>query len=236
MEELKLIKEFPHKILATDEVGRGPLGGPVVAGAVGVYVEDALFLKHFLKSLKALGVGDSKKISSSDRVAILKKLGLTDLSFRKTGCFSNKGIKIFYTTWDMDPLVIDEENILHASLRAMREGAESISSHFSSMKKIPTTVLIDGPMKFRWGNKKSSWHEIPLVKGDSRSLLIGLASLVAKEKRDAFMKEMHEIYPQYGFNSHFGYPTKAHRQAIEIHGPCPIHRKTFRGVKEFLRD
>lgn len=236
MEELKLIKEFPHKILATDEVGRGPLGGPVVAGTVGVYVEDALDFKHLIKSLKAFGVGDSKKINPSDRLGILNKMGITDLSFRKTGSFSVEGIKIFFTTWDMDHVVIDEENILQASLRAMREGAECISSHFSSMKKIPTTVLIDGPMKYRWGNKKSTWNEIPLVKGDSRSLLIGLASLIAKEKRDAFMKEMHEIYPQYGFNSHFGYPTKAHRLAIQTHGPCHIHRKTFKGVKEFLRD
>jgi ribonuclease HII len=236
MEELKLIKEFPHKIIATDEVGRGPLGGPVVAGAVGVYVEDALDLKNLLKFLKSLGVGDSKKITSSERLRMLKELEITDLSFRKTGSFSFKEIKIFFTTWEMDHVVIDEENILQASLRAMREGAESISSHFSSMKKIPTTVLIDGPMKYRWGNKKSTWNEISLVKGDSRSLLIGLASLIAKEKRDAFMKEMHEIYPQYGFNSHFGYPTKTHRAAIKTHGPSPIHRKTFKGVKEFIRN
>jgi ribonuclease HII len=236
VEELRLINQFPQKIMATDEVGRGPLGGPVVAGAVGVLIQDALEFKNLLKYLKSLGVGDSKKITPLERAKILKNLGITELSFRKVGVLSLKGISVFFTTWEMDHKVIDQENILGASLRAMREGAESLSTHVSSMKKIPTTVLIDGPMKFRWGSKKLNWQEIPLVKGDSKSLLIGLASLMAKEKRDSFMKEMHEVYPQYGFSSHFGYPTKAHRLAIETHGPCPIHRKTFKGVKEFLRN
>ena len=118
-------------------------------------------------------------------------------------------------------------------LRSMSE----LSTYFSntSKKKNQTTVLIDGHMKLRWGTKTSPWNEIPIIKGDSKSLLIGLASLIAKEKRDIFMRSMHELYPQYGFNSHFGYPTKSHREAIQKHGPCPIHRKTFKGVKEFLR-
>jgi len=231
MLELKLIPEFPQEIIATDEVGRGPLGGPVVVAAVRIFIETPEELKKLLKFLKPKGVTDSKKLTAEKRANVLKSLGVTDLNFRKNVEVELKGIKLSYALWEMDHEAIDQENILAASLRGMKEACEFLSKK----KKKQTTVLIDGHMKLRWGTKTSPWNEIPLIKGDSRSLLIGLASIIAKEKRDGFMKEMHELYPQYGFNSHFGYPTKAHRAAIEIHGPCPIHRKSFKGVKEFVR-
>ena len=69
----------------------------------------------------------------------------------------------------------------------------------------------------------------------TRSLSIAVASIVAKVTRDRLMAEAHHRYPQYGFDRHQGYPTKAHRQAIALHGPCPLHRRTFRGVAEFIR-
>jgi ribonuclease HII len=231
MLELKLIPEFPQEIIATDEVGRGPLGGPVVVGAVRLFIEDAAALKTLLKFLKLRGIADSKKLKANDRLEILKKLGALDLSFRQKNVLNLKGVEVSYVTWEMDHEVIDQENILAASLRGMREA----SMFLSNAKKNHTTVLIDGHMKLRWGTKKSPWNEIPIIKGDSKSLLIGLASIIAKEKRDAFMRDMHELYPQYGFNSHYGYPTKSHRSAIETFGPCAIHRKTFKGVKEFVR-
>ncbi|MFL5784940.1 MAG: ribonuclease HII, partial [Bacteriovoracaceae bacterium] len=77
-------------------------------------------------------------------------------------------------------------------------------------------------------------EEITIVKGDVKSSLVGLAAIIAKEKRDAFMKEMHALYPVYGFDTNAGYPTATHRKAIEVHGPCPIHRKSFSKVKEFI--
>lgn len=231
MLELKLIQDFPLEILATDEVGRGPLGGPVVIGSVRVWIENKDALTTLLKFLKLRKIKDSKKLLSEDRLKILKKLGVIDLPFRQKGMLELKGIEVSYITWDMDHEVIDRENILAASLRGMKESCEELSEG----KKLSTTVLIDGHMKLRWGKKVSPWTEIPIVKGDSKSLLIGLASIIAKEKRDAFMREMHELYPQYGFNSHFGYPTKQHKTAIQEFGPCAIHRKTFKGVKEFVR-
>ncbi|MFP5385773.1 MAG: ribonuclease HII [Bacteriovoracia bacterium] len=231
MLELKLIPEFPQEIIATDEVGRGPLGGPVVVGAVRLMVDGPMALKTALKFLRLRKIKDSKKITSEERLKILQKLGVLDLPFRQVGRIDLKGIEVSYVTWDMDHEVIDRENILAASLRGMKESA----LHLSDGKKVDTTVLIDGHMKLRWESKVSPWNEIPLVKGDSKSLLIGLASIIAKEKRDAYMRQMHELYPQYGFNSHFGYPTKSHRQAIAEFGPCFIHRKTFKGVKEFVR-
>ena len=231
MIELKLITEYPHEIIATDEVGRGPLSGPVVIGAVRIMVENQAALKKVIKLLKLAHVADSKKISPKDRGVILKNLGVKDHDFRSKKILVLKDVKISYVTWEMDHEIIDQENILAASLRAMKEASQFLSTK----KKNQTTVLIDGHMKLRWGTKTSPWNEIPIIKGDSKSLLIGLASLIAKEKRDIFMRSMHELYPQYGFNSHFGYPTKSHREAIQKHGPCPIHRKTFKGVKEFLR-
>jgi len=231
MLELKLITEFPQEIIATDEVGRGPLGGPVVIGAIRVLVESRDGLKSLLKILKSYGIKDSKMISAAERSDILKTIGAVDLSFRELNKMNLKGLEISYVTWEMDHEIIDQENILAASLRAMKEA----SLFLSTSKKKHTTVLIDGHMKLRWGTKTSPWNEIPIIKGDSKSLLIGLASIIAKEKRDDYMRTMHELYPQYGFNKHYGYPTKAHREAIKEHGPCLIHRKTFKGVKEFLR-
>lgn len=231
MLELKLISEYPQEILATDEVGRGPLGGPVVVGAVRLFCDDKEALKNLLKFLKSKGIKDSKKLTPKDRLLVLKKLGISLNSFKQKEVVNFKGVEISYITWDVDNEIIDQENILAASLRGMREASESLSK----AKKNQTTILIDGHMKLRWGKKESPWNEIPIIKGDSKSVLIGLASIIAKEKRDAFMRDMHELYPQYGFAKHFGYPTKEHRLAIEEHGPCPIHRKTFKGVKEFLR-
>ena len=230
MLELKLITTFPQEIIATDEVGRGPLGGPVVIGAIRFVAKDEASLKDLLKFLRLKGIKDSKKLTSEMRLGVLKKLGLVDLAFRSTGVVELKGVRIEYVTWDMDHQVIDQENILGASLRGMCEA----SCLLSQWKNNKTTVLIDGHQKFRWGKEASPWNEIPIIKGDSKSPLIGLASIIAKEKRDAYMREMHEIYPLYGFNSHFGYPTKGHREAIQKFGPCPIHRKTFKGVKEFV--
>lgn len=230
MLELKLITEFPQEIIATDEVGRGPLSGPVVIGAIRILVQDKESLKIFLKLLKAKGIKDSKKISTDERLIVLKKLGIEELPFREKKTLILKGIELSCVTWEMDHEVIDQENILAASLRAMKEASQFLSTS----KKKQTTVLIDGHMKLRWGKKISPWNEIPIIKGDSKSLLIGLASIIAKEKRDAYMRTMHELYPQYGFNKHYGYPTKKHREAIKDHGPCLIHRKTFKGVKEFL--
>jgi ribonuclease HII len=231
MLELKLTKTFPQEILATDEVGRGPLGGPVVIGAVRIRIEAPDELRALLKFLRPKGIKDSKKLSTEGRIKVLNKLGIAPLPFREKGVVELKGVQISYVTWEMCHETIDKENILGASLRGMREACR----HLSEKKKKSTTVFIDGHMKLRWGKRASPWNEIPVIKGDSKSLLIGLASIIAKEKRDTFMREMHELYPQYGFDSHFGYPTPDHRRAIKEYGPCPIHRRTFKGVKEHLR-
>jgi ribonuclease HII len=230
MLELKLITDFPREIIATDEVGRGPLGGPVVVGAVRLVVQDQQSLKKLLNFLKLQGIKDSKKMKTKQRLELLEKLGIGNQDFRRKGLINLKGLELSFITWEMCHQTIDSENILASSLRGMKEAAQCLSQ----MKKKQTTLLIDGHLKLRW-TKESPWTEIPVVQGDSKSLLIGLASLIAKEKRDAYMRQMHVLYPEYGFNTHFGYPTAKHRSAIREYGPSPIHRKTFKGVKEFLR-
>jgi ribonuclease HII len=230
MIELKLVDTFPQELIAVDEVGRGPLGGPVVIGAVRVQIENRKALITLLRFLKLRKINDSKKLSTEDRLQVIQKLGAILLPYRQKGTIVLKGIEVDYVTWEMCHETIDQENILAATLRGMKEAAQFISH----AKKNGTTLLIDGHLKLRWDKKKSPFTEHALVKGDSRSLLIGLASIIAKEKRDAFMREMHQLYPQYGFVTHYGYPTKDHREAIKTYGPSPIHRKTFKGVKEFL--
>ncbi|MFL5785970.1 MAG: ribonuclease HII [Bacteriovoracaceae bacterium] len=230
MLELKFIPVFPCEIIATDEVGRGPLGGPVVIGAVRLLINSSDELRAVLKFLRTKGIKDSKLLSEDDRKIALTKLGVEGLPFRKKGGLLLKGVAIHYVTWEMDHTVIDEENILGASLRGMKEASQFLSDP----QNLPTNVFIDGHMKLRWGNEKSSWSEFPVVKGDSKSALIGLASVIAKVKRDGHMKEMHALYPQYGFDSHYGYPTPAHRKAIKNYGPSPIHRKSFKGVREYV--
>jgi len=228
--ELDLISSFPHEIIAVDEVGRGPLVGPVVIGAVRILINSHIDLQIILKKLKYFQINDSKKLTSSKRLKILNDLGVQHHDFRVRGKIVINSTEIDYVTWEMSPEIIDQENILWASMRGMKEA----SLFLSDKKKFESTVLIDGNKKFKWDNTQSPFKEIPIIKGDSKSILIGLASIIAKEKRDLYMSKLHEIYPQYGFNSHFGYPTKHHREAIKKYGPTPCHRKTFKGVKEFI--
>jgi ribonuclease HII len=231
MIELKLVKNFPREIIAVDEVGRSPLSGPVVIGALRIVVQDYDSLITLLRSLRRNGVKDSKLLSGEARAELLTKFGVKDLPFRQKGQFSWKGIELTHVTWDMDHAVIDAENIFQASMRGMKEACLDVQSGERAM----TTVLIDGQCKLRWpGDETSPWEEITIVKGDVKSSLVGLAAIIAKEKRDGFMKQMHALYPVYGFDTNFGYPTQTHRKAIEVHGPCPIHRKTFGKVKEFV--
>lgn len=230
MLELKLIKEFPQEIIALDEVGRSPLSGPVVIGAVRIEVKSAEELGLLVRSLRRSGVRDSKMLTHEKREEILLKFKAPVLNYREKRTFHWKGIEISYVTWEMDHNVIDSENIFQASMRGMKEAAEFLSAS----DKTRTTVLIDGQSKLRWSGEPPPWKELPIIKGDAKSSLIGLASVLAKEKRDSYMREMHLLYPHYGFNSNFGYPTAFHREAIRLHGPCYIHRKSFGKVKEFV--
>ncbi|MEL6865561.1 MAG: ribonuclease HII [Bacteroidota bacterium] len=117
----------------------------------------------------------------------------------------------------VDAAEIDQINILQASFLAMHRAIDQLTTR-------PTNLLIDG-------NRFVPYLGIPhncMVKGDSRFASIAAASILAKTYRDDLMKDLHEQYPQYGWSGNKGYPTKAHREAIKNHGPCVIHRKSFR--------
>lgn len=231
MVELKHLLEFPQEVIALDEVGRSPLSGPVVIGAVKLQVDDPEKLKSLIRFLKRKGVKDSKLLTHENRCAILNTLGIAPKPFREKGEAQLKGFTISYVTWEMDHQVIDQENILSASLRGMKEAALKLAS----VDKSRTTLLIDGHMKLRWSEElPCPWREVTIVRGDVKSALIGLAAIIAKEHRDAFMVKMHELYPHYGFDTNVGYPTPSHRRAIAEFGPCEIHRKSFAKVKEFV--
>lgn len=116
---------------------------------------------------------------------------------------------------------IDSINILAATKQAMLEAAQSLAP-------VPDCLLIDGNQTIAW----NGWQKA-IVKGDSLSLSIAAASVIAKVERDRIMVALSRQYPQYGFDRHKGYGCETHRRAIAEHGPCPEHRVTFRGVREY---
>lgn len=178
------------KILAgTDEAGRGPLAGPVVAAAV------VLPLDFYDDR-----INDSKKINETLREELFDVITKNSVSYAYTVVTQKK---------------IDEINILNASLLAMKRSVEKL-------KVKPDVVLVDGNKSFNFNAKV-----IQIVKGDSKSLSIASASIIAKVIRDRIMVKLAVLHPEYGWDSNKGYPTKFHIDSILKHGPCEKHRKTF---------
>ena len=130
-----------------------------------------------------------------------------------------KQVAIAYQFGIVDSEKIDEINILQATRHAMNQS-------ILNLLPIPEIVLIDAIQL-----NDLSIPQLSIIKGDTLSLSIAAASILAKVKRDEIMHEFHHTYPQYGFNMHKGYPTKMHRDRIREFGPCPIHRKTFKLLK-----
>jgi len=151
------------------------------------------------------GITDSKKLSEK------KRENLFPLIMEKALAV---GVGI------ADHEEIDRINILQASLLSMKRAVADLGD------VSPDYLLIDGKFTI-----DSPIDQEAIVKGDSRSISIASASIIAKVTRDRIMVELSLKYPAYEFHRHKGYPTKAHKAAIETHGPCPVHRKSFRGVK-----
>jgi ribonuclease HII len=153
------------------------------------------------------GVTDSKKLTPKKRSQLYETIFTRAESI---------GIGI------VDAIEIDRINILQASLLAMMMAVDNLNPQ-------PDCLLIDGTFSI-----SSDLPQKPIAKGDSLSISIAAASIVAKVTRDRLMESYHLYYPQFDFPRHKGYPTKAHKEAIRIFGCCPIHRRSFRGVKEHL--
>ncbi len=159
------------------------------------------------KSFSVSDVRDSKTLSLKQRNFLYDKIYEQAVSV---------GIGI------VDSVAIDRINILQASLLSMCFALDNLNPK-------PDYLLIDGNFPI-----KSSIAQKPVIKGDDLSISIAAASIIAKVTRDRLMDEYHAYYPQFSFNLHKGYPTKAHKEAVRQFGCCPIHRKTFKGVKEYV--
>ncbi len=190
------------RVAGVDEAGRGPLVGAVVASAV-VFSEE--FVEREIQSSLAR-LTDSKQISESMRDSFFELLQGADSVEIGVGVAS--------------AVEIDEINILRATHLAMKRAVEQLSP-------LPEHVLVDGnPVK---GLPVSSTS---IVKGDSKSISIAAASIIAKVTRDRMLYELDEKYPEYGFAQHKGYGTKQHLEALQKYGPMSEHRRSFRPVRE----
>ncbi len=216
MPTLKYEKELGGIVIGIDEAGRGPLAGPVYAAAVHLPVKQAARLIKTTWS----PINDSKKLTERRRDELAEIIKSTP------GCY--------YATAFATPQEIDELNILRATHLAMRRAALELAEQILSEDLFGSSelsvnedfrILVDGlpvpTLPFPSQN---------LIKGDSKSLLIAAASILAKTARDAYCLEMDKNFPQYGFAKHKGYGTKAHLDALKTHGPCPEHRLSFAPV------
>lgn len=215
-------------VAGCDEVGRGPLAGPVVAGCASIEIKhfDQKELKKLLNTWSLLGITDSKQLSSNERSRILEKLSMNNLTVDQIHTHHHsENITIKILIKELHAPVIDQINILQASLEAMKLAMiESCPVH------LPGVILVDGNKKLKYEEPDKEMEAV--IKGDSKSLLIGLASIAAKVYRDQLMKTLGEKYPGYGWEKNAGYPTKAHLEAINALGVTELHRLTFNGVKE----
>ncbi|WP_299323321.1 ribonuclease HII [uncultured Maribacter sp.] len=175
----------------TDEAGRGCLAGPVTAAAI-------ILPESFENSM----LTDSKLLSEHKREL------LEPLLKNESVCFGIAHIQ---------PSVIDDINILNASILAMHNAIDSLS-------QIPEYIIVDGN---RFKPYKNISHSC-IIKGDSKYLSIAAASVLAKTARDAYMLQLHEEYPMYNWKKNKGYPTKEHRAAIKKYGPTKYHRMSFK--------
>jgi ribonuclease HII len=211
---MERLKEFDRQcaldgydyLVGIDEAGRGPLAGPVVAAAVLLKTQDF-----------SVKIQDSKKMTAKQRYQAFFEI--QDQAYVGIGIMNER--------------IIDMYNILEATFLAMNEAVRQLNFCLvqagcdltKEIKKV--CLLIDGnrfktylPYTYR-----------TIVSGDDKSLSIACASVVAKVTRDRILDQYHQIFPQYGFDQHKGYPTASHRKAIAQYGPVLIHRKTFRMMR-----
>lgn len=188
-------------VAGLDEAGRGPLAGPVVAAAV------------ILDPGRPIpGVADSKTLSPARREHLFGEIHRTA-----------RAVGVGFASH----AEIDRVNILQATLRAMTRAVANLSAGAGAApgQGVPDYLLIDALRL-----PDVALPQEGIVRGDGRSVSIAAASIVAKVTRDRLMVAIDRRYPGYGFAIHKGYPTAAHRRAIDRLGPCPVHRRSFRGV------
>lgn len=207
--EHELLQLGYTRIIGVDEAGRGPLAGPVVAGAVALSCD--------FEPAGWAQLNDSKQLTATVRTTLFERI---------TSTFEC-GIGI------VDAATIDDINIRQASWRAMQVAVEDLTRRSAEQGAltVPPYILIDG-----LGYGPGPWDYEALVKGDAKSYSIAAASIIAKVTRDRLMEAYGAQYSGYGFAQHKGYGTKAHLKALRELGPCAIHRKSFAPVKSLCAD
>lgn len=212
-------------IIGTDEVGRGPLCGPVVAAAVALKNHESRIMNQEGKEWDL--IRDSKKLSEKQREKV----------FDFIGEHFHVGVGL------CDHNTIDRINILEASFLAMKKAIQELVRIMNQESRIKNgdqksmihdskfLVLVDGNKEI----PNLSMEQKAVIGGDKFVKSISAASIVAKVTRDRMMKEFALKYPEYGLEKHMGYGTKFHLDALAAHGPCEIHRKSFAPVKKCLK-
>ncbi len=197
-ERIERLKEYEKKywnecdyIGGIDEVGRGPLAGPVVTACV-----------ILPKDCDILYINDSKKLSAAKREELYEEI-------------MEKAVSVSIGV--SSEARIDEINILQATYEAMRQAIEGCS--------VQPQVLLNDAVTI----PGVTIPQVPIIKGDAKSITIGAASIIAKVTRDRMMVEYEDIYPEYHFASNKGYGSAEHIEALKKYGPCPIHRRSFIG-------
>ncbi|GHS94400.1 ribonuclease HII [Synergistales bacterium] len=197
-ETIKFIENFDGPFAGTDEAGRGPLAGPVVAAAV-------ILSREQERELLGLGLRDSKKMTPLRREAVFAAM---------------ESMGVLWSAQSASVERIAKTNILASSLWAMTKAVEKLPVHID-------IVVVDGLFALSELRGRSSVCSVPLVKADSVIPAVSAASVVAKVLRDRAMRALDSLYPQYGLARHKGYPTKQHREAVRKFGLSSIHRALF---------
>ena len=195
--EIELMDKGYSLIAGVDEVGRGPLAGPVVAAAC-----------IFDRDVDIVGIDDSKKISEKKREQLFDEI---------------KDKALAYGIGEASCEVIDEINILEATKLAMKKAIEEADKMLESKGRDRIQIVIFDAVKINDLKKE----QMSVIKGDQTYLSVAAASILAKVTRDNLMKEYDKVYPEYGFASNKGYGTKAHYEGIKKAGITEIHRKSF---------
>ncbi len=191
--EYQYWKDYDY-VCGIDEVGRGPLAGPVMAAAV-----------IFPKDVNLLYLNDSKQLSEKKREELYEEI---------------KETAIAYAIGIADVTTIDDINILQADYVAMRQAISKL--------KVEPQILLNDAVTIPLVKQP----QVPIIKGDTKSISIAAASILAKVERDRLMCIYDEMYPEYGFARNKGYGSAEHIEAIRKYGPCEIHRRSF--IKNFV--
>ncbi len=252
-EEKKLHKQGYAMVVGLDEAGRGPLAGPVVAGAIAFLKPQTPMSNDQLNPKKSksqngleikslgfdwelgfgnwdLGVKDSKQLSEKKREEIYNIL------INRPGVVWGVGI--------VSEKIIDKINILEATKLAMQKAVKNLENKCTTISKasgfmVHSTgvdfLLLDGNFTLRQAQGKRFIPQKSIIKGDQKVFSISCASIITKVTRDRIMQKMHKKYPEYGFDKHKGYGTAMHIKNIKTFGACKIHRKTFYPISSIAK-